>query len=302
MMKKVLAIAGMATALLINGCLLDGGTEEDNGISFKDVLVTDTVRVGSGASGGVPIEGIMEANAEITNIQFTVYNSSQANVTSSFSFLTFVTPIGKSKVNLKDQNATITATSTSLTSGTYNLKISGEVNGEITSIEKSFQVKNGNVVVTPDLKDTTVTVAGHGSNTIGSSFDLDAGKVMLATDAIKANSGVDLVYTFSATRNSPVLMTPVYAKNSSNIAVFENWVSPNATQFHEVFLVDFDAITTKAEIQALFNASLASSTGRENCAANSVFVVKTDTGAYALLRMETVSTSSTGTATIKFAR
>lgn len=295
MLKKVLAVTGIAAVLMFNGCLLD--SEEGNSISFKTITVTDTVRVGSGA---IPVTGVLEANSDITNVQFKVLKGG-SDVTTSFDVY-FVSASGKSKIDLEDQGTTIRATGTSLTSGTYQLEISGDVNGEISSTKISFQVKNGSGTTDPepDLTESTITVAGHGHASMGSSFDLDNGDVLLSSAATAANSGVDLVYTYSNSLGSPVLLTPVYAKNESGIGAFSGWVSPNNTQFHLVN-ADFDAITTKAEVEALFDASQVSSSGREPCAAGDVFVVKTDTGAYALLQMETVSSDDSGTANIKYA-
>ncbi|MFP4164082.1 MAG: hypothetical protein ACLFQB_09580 [Chitinispirillaceae bacterium] len=298
MLKKFLVVMGLAATVMFNGCLLDSGSEENNNISFSGIRVVDTVYVGS---GNVAIEGKLEANSTISNIRFEVYNPDREDVTSSFS-RPFDAPSNETKVDLEKQNARIGTETSSLISGTYRLEISGDVNGEISSTTISFQVKNNDGATNPDsdLEEQTITVAGHGHNTMGSSFDLDNGEVLLSSDATVAGSGVDLVYTYSNSRRSPVLLTPVYAKEDSDIGAFSGWDNPNDTEFHKVS-TDYDAVTTKADVEELFDASQVSSSGRVTCAAGDVFVVKTDTGAYALLEMVTVSADDGGTANIKYA-
>ncbi|MFW6244293.1 MAG: hypothetical protein ACOC36_00255, partial [Fibrobacterota bacterium] len=187
MLKKVLGVTGIAAALMINGCLLDSD-DESNSISFNGVKVADTVYVGS---GNVAIEGKLEASSTISNIRFVVYNSSNTDVTAKFN-RPFDAPSGESKVDLEEQNARIGTDDNSLASGTYQLEISGDVNGEISSTKISFQVKNGSGTTNPDpdpdLTESTITVAGHGHNTMGSSFNLDNGEVLLSSAAVAAGS------------------------------------------------------------------------------------------------------------------
>lgn len=287
MLKKVLAVTGVMAALLFNGCLL-GPDEENNGVNFENIAVSNSVVSGGGF---VNITGKMSADTAFTYVLTVKDHNSKFEIS--------YTQISSKNVDLasKEVAAKIKALSTA-TAGTYQLVITATCRDEVTTTTRDFTVTGGSTGTL--VTEATIAVAGHGNDTIGSSMNLDNGLVLKAGAATAAGSGVDLLYTFSNTLNKPVLMTPVYAKNSSGIVAFANWVSPNDTKFHKV-TANYASITTKEQIVALYNAS-ANFTGRVECAAGDVFVVKTDLGAYALVKMESVTTTNKGIASIKFAK
>ena len=296
-MKKLIAVAGAIAAITFSGCgILD--IDEDVSIDFRAVSVADTVVVGGGYQN---ISGRLSASEEISNVLIRVFYN-DVNVTAKFD-INYTSPSASKSINLRHSSidAQIRTTDQTLQSGTHEIEIRGTIDGTTSTYRTNFQVRNPTPVDTGTPVSTqNITVAGHGNDTLGSSFNLDNGQVMLAAAAKLANSGVDLVYTYSGVVNSPVLMTPYYATNSTTVAAFQNWSSPNNTRFHKVN-VNFNNIETAEEIEDLFDSSY-NFEGRVEISAGDVLVVETSEGNYVLIRMETVSSTSAGLATVKSAK
>ncbi len=290
MIKKLLVVSIAALGIGLNGCLTDPEESTAPSITLQSI---GTVTAGSGTA--VTVTGKIEASDSITNVTYKIYTAAGVAVEPSK-----ITVTGTPKNNKKslDISVAIQAFAGAKTDD-YNLKISATT--DVTSeVNFPFHVQ-GSTTPISDLTTQTVSLGAHDNATVGSSIDLDAGTIMKSAAAKLANSGVDIVYTYSERVNSPVIMNPAYAKTSSGITAFETWVGPNATQFHKVPAGSFESTTTVAGVQALFDASLVGD-GRITVEANDVLVIKTDKGAYILVKMNTVSSNATGTATIKYAK
>ncbi|MDG5816704.1 hypothetical protein QA601_16525 [Chitinispirillales bacterium ANBcel5] len=300
-MKRILAVAALVATVALNGCgLVD--SDEDR-VDFEGLKVDGTVYVGGGTRG---IEGRLDGTNEIERFWFEVYDSSDEDVSNSFDFV--FDELNDRRIRFpRDTEATIRATDSDLPSGEYRLVVVARISGRNFRGEAYFNVindnedQNGDVEPDPTpVNDVTVTLGGHGNNDIGSSVNLDNGQVMMATAAKESGSGVDIVYTYSGVLNSPVLMTPVYTKEDSNIGIFADWNDPHDTRFHKVAMTsaEFNNVESVEEVEELFDPS-ETFEGRVPCAQGDVFVVETTEGAYVLIRIDTVSSDATGTATIK---
>jgi hypothetical protein len=290
MFKKMLTVSAMALSLFVIGC---GTTDPTTTTATVTLGEIGTLTAGSNAPKSVT--GSIKADEIITNVTYAIVDASDKPVSS-----TLIPVSGTAANNKKDLDITVTIEAkTGAISGSYNLKITVTA-GVVTSTTKPFTVTGvaANPVVSAD-----VTLGAHDNATLGSSLDLDAGTVMLAAAARADGSGVDIVYTYSSTAPGPVLMSPTYAKASSGITAFAAWVNPFDTKFHKVTTtgVTYESITTDVALKALYNETLATA-GRLVVAVGDLVVVKTSAGKYALIKIVTVSSDATGSASIKFAK
>jgi hypothetical protein len=284
-MKKLLGLvcAGAVLAMM-NGCGLVNPT------SAPTITISAIGSIDAGTYKNVL--GKIEASEAITSVKYSI-------TTSTGGVASGITVTGPSSSTEKTMNFTATnpiviTVAASAAAGNYKLVISATA-GATADASFDFTVGGGGTPVTT----ATITLGSYDNATTGSSVDLDAGTVMLASAATASGSGVDIVGTYSPSQSAYRVFNPVYAKNSSNITAFAGWVSPNATQFHKV-TATFASVTTKEQIQALFNA--ASAVSNVSCAAGDVLVVLTDLGAYVLVEITSFTANATGTASIKYGK
>jgi arsenate reductase-like glutaredoxin family protein len=147
-----------------------------------------------------------------------------------------------------------------------------------------------------DIRSDSATLGSFGNSVVGSSIDLDRDSVMKAVDAVKENSGIDIVYNWIDSLTA-VVYNPVFVKSIEN-TVFTDWVSPNDTKFHKV-TADFDKITTAAQIQELFSESKAIEK-KITVSVNDVLIVKTDKDKYVLVKIKSVFPTSSAIAMLKY--
>ncbi|MGE5671988.1 MAG: hypothetical protein ACM31E_11115, partial [Fibrobacterota bacterium] len=245
---------------------------------------------------GSPKTVVIEITADDT-VTYTGIIKNSAGTAVGASVIVAAAVLNTDKVKEKKITYTLTASATA-PAGAYTLVISATSAGLTSTVDFNLVVAG----VVSNVTTATVSLGGHESSS-GSSVDLDNGTVMTSALATAANSGVDILYTYSETLAKPVIMNPVYAKESSNITAFAAWVSPNDTKFHKVTTtgVTFESIVTSAQIEALYSATLATEK-RIAVAVGDLLVVKTDASKYVLLRIETVSANATGTASIKYSK
>lgn len=294
MKKFAVAALAISVSLSLIGCGLLDLTESKS----ADISVSVPSTLQKGTRTGVT--GEISAPDEIASVEITVQTSSGTSVSKSQIEVEYQTISGVKSFKFKDEDRIYIKVASSAQAGDYKLVVSvTDINNSNTTLSFNFTVGGGSTGT--QVVEGTFTLGAHDHATVGSSVDLDNGQVMLAAAARAANSGVDIVYTYSSKVSSPVLMTPVYAKNESGITAFANWVNPNDTKFHKVS-ADYDDITTKEEIESLFDASKVVSDGRLQVSAGDVVVVKTDEGAYVLVEIVTVSSNASGTANFKYAK
>ncbi len=253
-------------------------------------ISVDIPAFGAVVTGGgyFPVTITIESDSAITSVVPKVRNkTTQADVTSSFSFNLQATDyLGKKSVSLQMGIQT-----TSAGAGTYTLEVTVQAgSGLEKTATQDFTVTGGTALTI----NTSVTIGSFASAT-GSSVELDGPTVLTSGAATAAGSGVDIVGTYSS-YNDYRIFNPFYAKNSSSIAAFAGWVSPNRTLFHKVS-VTFSSVNTKETIAAQFNATLATS-DMLTCAAGDVLVVKTDQTHYALVEVTSFQSSTSGTASL----
>lgn len=281
-MKKLVALfsVGVLIAMMV-GCGLNPAGPASISV---DIPAFNSVAI---SGGWFPVTITIESDSEITSVVPKVKKGT-LDVTSSFSFnLNATDYLGKESVSLQMGIQT-----TSASAGTdYTL----EVTVTAGSIEKtgtqSFTVTGGTALSI----NTSVTIGSFGSAT-GSSVELDGPTVMTSGTATAAGSGADIVGTYSS-YNDYRVFNPYYAKNSSSIAAFAGWVSPNRTLFHKVTGVTFSSVNTKETIAAQFNAASATA-DMLTCAAGDVLVVRTDQTHYALIQITSFDQSTSGTAVL----
>ena len=244
-MKKLLALLGVVGMVAMwSGCGLTDPTDANITATINSI---STVTVNSGA---VSFTVKVESDSEITQMTYKVTQGG-TDKTTNFTIIPPNVSVydGKKNVTL---DFSISAKS-SATAGDYDFYIkidAGDINDDDT---RSFTVEgDGGTPVTT----STVTLGSLSNATLGSSVDLDANPpdVMLATDAKKSGSGVDLVGTYSSDLSAMRIFNPVYAKESSNISAFSSRVDPAATSFVKVSGTAFNAITTVEQIKPLYDA------------------------------------------------
>lgn len=294
MKKFAVAALAISVSLSLIGCGLLDLTESKS----ADISVSVPSTLQKGTRTGVT--GEISAPDEIASVEITVQTSSGTSVSKSQIEVEYPTISGVKSFKFKDEDRIYIKVLSSASDGDYRLVVSvTDIENNTTTLSFNFAVGGGGTGT--QVVEGSFTLGAHGHPTVGSSVDLDNGQVMLAAAARAANSGVDIVYTYSEILGDPVLMSPVYAKDESGITAFANWVNPNNTKFHKVN-VDYDDITTKEEIEALFDASKVVSDGRLQVSAGDVVVVKTDEGAYVLVEIVTVSSDAKGTANFEYAK
>jgi hypothetical protein len=236
--------------------------------------------------------GKIDADTMITAVSYSITTAS-GSAASGINVTGPTAPLTSKTMNFTATNPIRINVAASAINGSYKLVISATAGA---TAEASFDFTVGGGTGTP-VTTTTITIGSYANATVGSSVDLDAGTVMLAAAATQSGSGVDIVGTYSPSQSAYRVFNPVYAKNSSNITAFAGWVNPNATQMHKVTGVIFASITTKEQIQPLFNA--AQVVDNVSCAAGDVLVVKTDLNAYVLVQITSFDANTSGTANIK---
>lgn len=288
-MKKLLAlVSAVGVAAMMSGCGLTDPSPTSVTITIESIGAV----VAGGAAGEV--KGTIEADSILTNVDMTILDKNDADVKSKFTVTWTSSYSDKKKVDLKDDLGTTVKANTGTAAGTYKLKITAESGGISSSQSKEFTVTSTGTPVTVG----TVTIGSLDNPTLGSSVDLDSGKVKLALEAKKAGSGIDLVFTYSTDLSAFRIFSPEYAKNSSGITAFASWVSPNDTKFKKAS-VTFASINTKEEIASLYSSTSGTELSSSNAAVNDVFVVKTDQG-YALIQITSFQSTTSGTADIKY--
>ncbi|HUI93226.1 MAG TPA: hypothetical protein VLX68_13345 [Chitinivibrionales bacterium] len=290
-MKKFLGLvcAGVVAAMM-SGCGLT------NPIGAPTITISAIGSINAGTFKDV--QGTIKADQAITSVSYSVTDANGGAVST-------ITVTGPSASNTNSMSFDNTAAnelritvSANATAGSYKLKISATASA---TADASFDFTVGGNTGT-GVTTNAVTIGSYGNSQYGSSVDLDANPpdVMLATDATASGSGVDIVGTYSSSMSAFRVFNPVYAANSSGINAFANWQNPAATQICKETGTAFASITTKQQIQSLFNA--ASASDNVSCQQGDVLIVKTDQNAYAAVEITSFDASTSGTAvlTVKY--
>jgi hypothetical protein len=284
-MKKLLALLCAGTVLgMFNGCTTTP-TATDT-VTISGLAVADSLTAGGSAA---QISGKLDGTAAITSYSFTVETQGGTDVTSMFT-ITYSNASQKTVDLAVDGNATIKANSTT-NSGMYTLKVTATIGTQTFTGTTTFRVSG--------INGATVTIGSYQNTTYGSSIDLDNGTVLFAAQAKADGSGVDLVCTYSSAYSTFRIFNPVYAADTSNITAFSGWVNPANTQIVKApSATDWNSITTKAQIKAIYDAG--SPVSSSDAAEGDIFVVFTDQSNYVAIQIVSFDADVGGTANIKY--
>ena len=285
MKKLLLAVAGaMALGTFFVGCDLNPtGTKSEN--AKVNLTVPDTLSL----STTTPIIGKIKADEEITEVSYAILNSNNEIATG-------VTVSGPSiskveSYEFKNQALTISV-GANVSAGTYKLQII-VVAGPEAITNFSFYVKGTTGPTEDPLQEKEVTV-GNQDATKGSALDVDE---MVVYGSSEANGSATIQAKvdawFGIVSGKATMMAPASANGFAPVT--KNWTSKATTKFLKVS-EDFDDITYQSDIDELWSGSgeslVSISTG-------DVFVIETDGGDYRLLKIESASSATDGTVTIK---
>jgi hypothetical protein len=289
------SVAALALGFGLVGCDLLGPVEDDDSVTISvDAIQAIT------SSGSLAISGKIDANAEISSVTYSVVDANGTAVASALIDVSKnVTPVGKEKLDLKNDLAVKLVISATACDGNYTLNINaiaGTAKSEKPVPFTISGVKNCSVV-TPTLTPTTVTLGSWNNTQHGSSLDADAMTVYIKSDlASNAALQAEIDIWFSNTSdNHALLFSPAKAATQQHPP--KDWTTKNATQFVEVTgSVTFESITTQAQIDALWNA--ANAKDNADIAAGDLVVVKTNKGTNRLVKIVSAETTNTGTAVL----
>jgi len=287
MSKTALAIAILAFAL--TGCL-ETATQPDKGISFSGFPAS----VPATPSSPAKISGTIDAGKALDSVVVTVTDaggvSLSRNKYGTSGKTQYTVDALDFSFNPSSCNETYRAQFTAF-AGTDSKSQSVDIP---LSGAKDCSGNSGNLLTV-----TTLTAGAQSNPSLGSSIDLDAPKIMLASAARAASADVDLVYANSFADEADMLWSPSSAVD--NVDFMTGWEVYNTTQFHKVTGTTFAAVTTAEELAALWKPASAVTTGLPVVAGNLV-IAKSNTGKLVLIQIASQVPGETGSITIKVAK
>lgn len=298
MIKKLLIVSLVALGLGMTGCLTDPLSNNDS----VDITLNKIPTINGDF---YDIVATINANVNIDKIE-TIIQKKDGTATTDITPKNGQVP-AKEKISIKgtggDMNIRINIAPTTC-NGDYVLTLKVTAGNANLSKSDTFTVIGKTdcsiPVGTPVVTDTLVAGANKNSS-IGSSIDLDAGKVYLANESNSHVTDIDLCYAHSST-NGDKLGTANWAK-LSGFDFTANWTAtPPITKFYKTTMTpaQFNAITVKEQIPA-FDATLATEESYTT-AANDVFIVKTTANKIVLVLVKSQVAGATGEIAIKYAK
>jgi hypothetical protein len=289
-MKKLLALVStVGLVAMMNGCGLN------DPVSAPTISIDNIGSIAIAASNvSKTVTGKIEADTAISSISAEVTTSSGSSVPSTQIEVTTPAANGATSQNLTSTSGIVLVIKPAAQAGDYKLKITVTAGVE-GSGSFNFTLTGGGTV--SDITVDSLLIGSYDNDQFGSSMELDNGDVLMASEAIVAGSGVDLVGTYSASKGGFRFFNPAYAKSSSNITVFANWASPANTDFVEVpSSTSFESLDTKAKIQAAYDGG--TKITEVTCQAGAVLAVKTTEGNYVLVKLCDFDDDATGIALV----
>src|SRR5690606_34989801 len=148
-----------------------------------------------------------------------------------------------------------------------------------------------------------VTVGAQANNDLGSFIDLDTYTVLKQGAAEAASGTIDLIFAYSGTANSSSIYSPHAAKagiaGGLGLDIAQDLATANTTELRTVDASKFDAVTTVAGLDSLYDAGVAASPeGRLTLSNGFAFGAKTTGGKIVGMKITSVTTSTTGQAVI----
>jgi hypothetical protein len=287
-MKRAISLLGTALMgmVILNGCgALNPINEDAADINFT--TVTLNLEAGSGVNSS--FAGKIDCSVAPA-FTYDVLNASGTSAKANFT-VALTNPTEKKA----DFTGTIQALAAA-TAGNYTFKVTATAGTANKFDTLSLVVTSAGTPVTV----ATVTL-GSNNNAAAGSVDLDAMVIYKGAEAASKLADIDLCYAFSGTDNVDKLFSPAQAKASS-FTFTSTWTgTPNSTKFYKLPGQSFDAITTVAQLEALWVEGSAQ-TASLAAVKNDVFIAKTNLNKIVLLLINDQTPGASGTIVLKSAK
>jgi hypothetical protein len=291
-MKKISLFLICLVLVYLCGCGLLG---PNSPTSVTVTIKNSSINLTAGGAATY-IEGEIEADSILTNVEFKVLNSSNSDVTSNYFVISFVDAYkDKKKVDIKnDLNATIAAKSNT-PGGTYILQITASSGSISSSTTKNFTVTS-TVDTTPQgtpVSEKSVTLGAQNANPPSC---LDADNMTAyssSTTDPNIQAKIDIIFSYSTVLNpaSLAFTSPAIAAGTP----YSSWSNKASTEFKKVSAT-WNNITTQEQIDSLWN-TVTTSSQRIAVSSGDIIVVKTSESKYKIINITNIN-GSDGTATM----
>ena len=289
--KSMLA-AAMACMLFLAGCLQEP-SDSQKGIEFSGFPSSVSATPASPAV----ISGTIEAGSNLDSVILEVYGPEGDLMERSKE-----TPRSQTFA-VEDQEFGFTAADCI---GTYEIKLIAYAGADSKSHTTRVALTGAKDCSDQDPDPVnTVTVhpnlalGAQDNPSLGSSIDLDAPSVMLASPARSNAAKVDLVYLNSFATDTDKLGSPAWAKDQ--VDFMDGWSVFNSTRFHKVVGTTFASVQTVQQLAALWNNGSATTTSLD-VRAGDLVIARTDQGAYVLIEIVSQVPGATGEIRVKVAK
>jgi hypothetical protein len=147
-----------------------------------------------------------------------------------------------------------------------------------------------------------LTAGAQANATYGSSIDLDNFQAYTVTVAKTMTEKIDIIFANSTSSGSSLAVySPHAAKNGvdgSNGFDFmqTGWTTANTTSMKTVAVSNINLITTKAQVDSLWNAGADIPSGKLNVSTGTSFLAQSNEGLVVLVKVTGVTTGNDGTA------
>jgi hypothetical protein len=153
------------------------------------------------------------------------------------------------------------------------------------------------------LSTKQLTAGAQANSTYGSSINLDDFSAHTIVEAKTMTADIDLIFAYSTVvgNTSAAVYSPDSAKGGINgSAGFEfmsDFNNPNHTVI-KLVTVNATLITTKAQLDSLWNVGIPQNTGRMNVQSGSTFIAESNTDRLVLVQVTSVVTGANGQANL----
>ncbi len=299
-MKSVKAMIGLAVVAAFAGWMIGCDALNPADTDSATITISSIDSIPAGFPGTV--KGEIKGDPQLDNIVFTILKDGEEVTDGSVDYEALSNYTDEKSVKL--QELMEITTEEEACNGIYTLQIEVTAGSATSKKSETFKVYNGSPcdgsgTGTP-IEGGTVFTAGAQSANAGSYINLDADTAYITNDAVNHVTDIDLFYGVHGGEEK--LMSPAWSRNNGFMAG-EAFVDAISTQLFktELTAAEFNAITTKEEIQALWDDAEAVTSGVV-VADGDVVIAKTSEGATALMLITSQTEGQSGTITAKVAR
>jgi hypothetical protein len=152
------------------------------------------------------------------------------------------------------------------------------------------------------LEERSLSAGAQSNPALGSFIDLDGFSAHTVSDARGRAGDIDLFFAYATSIASAAIFSPLAAKNgidgSGGFNLLVNFNPASDTELKTV-AADFSSIITQGQIDSLWRIATVSANGRIRLETGTVFLAKSNLGLVALIRVETVIQSASGTSEMR---